>query len=83
MPVIACAPHCSDFPAPVAVVVAVWAGRWWHDHPAALGRYEVANEVVRELVTRFGHGDVVPRATDRRRTTSPATGVTLGANCVG
>jgi hypothetical protein len=41
------------------------AACWWHDHPAALGRYEVANEVVRELIARFSHGDVVPQLSDR------------------
>jgi hypothetical protein len=46
--------------------VAVRATRWRYDHPAALGGYEVADEVVREVIaTRFGHGDFLPRATDR------------------
>ena len=40
------------------------ASIWWHDHPAALRGYEIANVVVGELVARPGHGDVVPRTTD-------------------
>lgn len=44
MPVIACAPHRRNRPAAVAVGVAVRAAGWRHDHPSALGGYEVANK---------------------------------------
>jgi hypothetical protein len=44
--------------------VAVRAAGWWYDDPAPLGGHEVADEVVRELVPRLGHGDVVPRTID-------------------
>jgi hypothetical protein len=64
--VAAAAPDRSDFPAGVGVGVAVGAIGGWHDHPAALRGHEVADEVVRELVARIGHCDVVPRSTDSR-----------------
>lgn len=45
--------------------MAGWA-RGWRDYDlAAFGGYEVADEVVRELIARFGHGEVVPRTTDK------------------
>jgi hypothetical protein len=34
------------------------------DDPASLGFNQISNEVIRELVKRFGHSDVVRRATD-------------------
>ena len=40
------------------------AGRRNHN-PAAVGAHEVADVVVGEFVARPGHGDVVPRTTDR------------------
>jgi hypothetical protein len=43
----------------------VRTARRWYDDPAALSGYEVADEVVRELVALFRHGHVVPRTTDR------------------
>jgi hypothetical protein len=62
MPAIARTPYGADRPTTVAVLVAVRAARRRHDHPAALGRHEVADEVVREVVaTRNGRGDVVPQ----------------------
>jgi hypothetical protein len=64
VPAVACAPHRADRPPAVAVVVAVGATGGWHDDPAAIGGYEVANKVVGELVARIGHCDVVPRTTD-------------------
>lgn len=46
--------------------MSVGAARRRHDNPAAIDGHEVADEVVREVVaTLFGHGGVVPRATDR------------------
>ena len=62
--VAAAAPDRSDFPARIGVVVAGRAARRRHDHPSALGFKQIADEVVRELVARLGHCDVVPRATD-------------------
>ena len=74
VPVIACAPHCRHRPAPVVVGVAIGAARWWHDHPAALGGYEVADEVVGEFVApRLLHSDGLPRATDRPGSTARVT----------
>jgi hypothetical protein len=64
VPAVAGAPHRTDRPAWVAVVVAIRAAGWWHYHPTALGAYEVADKVVQELVARIGHCDVVPRTTD-------------------
>jgi hypothetical protein len=65
MPPVARTPHGANRPTPVAVIVAVGAARRRHNDPAALGRHEVADIVVRGIVaTRIGHGDVVPRATD-------------------
>ena len=62
----AAAPDRGDFPAGVAVGVAVRAACWWHDHPAALGRYEVADKVVREVIAAWiGHRDVLPRTSDK------------------
>jgi hypothetical protein len=61
VPVVACAPHRADRPAGIVVGVTVGSARWWHDHPD-----KVANKVVGELVARFGHGDVVPRTTERK-----------------
>jgi hypothetical protein len=62
MPAVARTPYGADRPNTVAVLVAVRAARRRHDDPAALGRHEVADEVVREVVaTRNGHGDVVPQ----------------------
>src|ERR1700685_4020711 len=61
----AAAPDRGDFPAGIAVAVSVRATRGWHDHPAALRGHQVADVVVRKLVARFGHRDVVPRTTDR------------------
>jgi hypothetical protein len=66
VPAVAGTPDRADRPVSAAVVVAGRASGGWHDHPSALGRYEVADEAVREVVaTRIGHGDVVPRITDR------------------
>ena len=65
VPVIAGAPHRANRPARLPVSVAVRAARWRHDHPAALRVDEVANVVVGEVVARPGHGEVLPRATDR------------------
>jgi hypothetical protein len=64
VPVVACAPHRRNRPVPVAVVVAMGAGGWWHNDPAAPGGHEIAHVVVGELVARIGHCDVVPRTTD-------------------
>jgi hypothetical protein len=61
---VAGAPDRADRPTGVALGVAVQAARRRHDHPAALGVHEVADEVVRELVATFGHRDVVCQATD-------------------
>jgi hypothetical protein len=61
----AAAPDRSDFPAGIGVVVAVRAACGRHDHPAALRVHEVAHKVVRKLVARFGHADVLTRTTDR------------------
>src|ERR1700733_5308019 len=79
----AAAPDRSDFPAGIAVGVAVGAARRWHDHPAAHSVYEVADEVVRELVTtRAGHGDVLPRTTDRwHGRTAPIRFPTVARSC--
>jgi hypothetical protein len=78
MPAVAGAPDGADRPAAVAVAVAVWAAGWWHGHPSAIGRYEVANKVVGEFVARIGHCDVVPRTTDnecpQNQTRIPKTG---------
>ena len=66
---VACAPHRADRPTRLGVGVAVRAAPWWHDDPATLGGYEVADEVVGEFVaSRFLHCDVVPRTTDRHQT---------------
>ena len=46
-------------------VIPTRIGRKRHNHPFALGGYEVADVVVGEVIARFGHLDVVPRATDR------------------
>ena len=51
----AAAPDRSDFPAGVGV---------GHDHPSALGVYEVANKVVGELVARIGHRQGFRRPVD-------------------
>jgi hypothetical protein len=59
--------------------VAVGAGCRWHDHPSALGFNQIADEVVRELVAWFGHGDVVPRITDRRAVVAAATSKNTGS----
>lgn len=61
----AAAPDRSDFPAGIGVRVPIRATRWWHDHPAADGGHEIADKVIGELVAWFGHGDVVPRRSDR------------------
>jgi hypothetical protein len=58
--VVARTPHRADRPARVAVGVAVGAAGGWYDDPAAFGWYEVADEVVGEVVALFGHGDVQP-----------------------
>jgi hypothetical protein len=76
VPPVACAPHRTDRPSRVAVVVAARAARGWHDRPSALGRHEVADEVVGEFVARFGHGDVqpeLPTGYPRRRLMNAAT----------
>jgi hypothetical protein len=45
--------------------MAVGAACWWHNDPATLSVYEVAHEVVREVVTpRFSHRDFVPQTSD-------------------
>jgi hypothetical protein len=54
--------------------MAIRATCWWHDHPAVLGGYEVADEVVRELVaTLAGHRTVVLRTSGRNLSTCPWT----------
>jgi hypothetical protein len=57
----------------------------WHNDPAAIGGYEVADVVVGEIAARFGHGDVVPRATDRlsAKLIQPwLTGLANGLGCL-
>ena len=56
-------------------MVACGVARRWHDHPAALGAHEVADEVVREIVTpRLGHGDVVPQIADKQANSAVQSG---------
>jgi hypothetical protein len=58
----------------VAVGVTVWAARRRHHRPTALGGHQVADEVVREIITpRFGHRDVLSRTTDRAPATTRKT----------
>ena len=64
---VARAPDGAERPAGVCVVMAVGAAGRWHDHPSSLGEYEVADEVVRELIARLGHCHVVPRTPDSGR----------------
>ena len=71
---VACAPDGTDRPAWVAVIVTVGAAGWWHHDPSAISGYEVANKVVRELVARFGHGDVLPRTTDKQANSAVHSG---------
>jgi hypothetical protein len=46
--------------------MAIRAACGWYNDPSAIGGYEVADEVVREVIaTRFGDRNVVPRITDK------------------
>ena len=64
---VARAPDGAGRSAGVCVVMAVGAAGRWQNHPSSLGGYEVADEVVRELIARLGNCHVVPRTPDSGR----------------
>jgi hypothetical protein len=64
MPAVARTPHRANRSTWVGIGVADRATSRRHNHPSALGGYEVADVVVGEVIARFGHCDVLPQATD-------------------